>query len=71
MLSELPEDLAPLPLTWKKMLNETAPGAKDKGRWPRHWRNTYDPARKRKGLYTPGSATIFVMAVRHGRTGWA
>lgn len=66
---ELPEGLAPLPLTWKEEVSETAPGAKE-----RKVASPLEKARRtaeRKGLYAEGNRNnfIFVMAARANRLG--
>ena len=66
---ELPEGLAPLPLTWKEEVSETAPGAKE-----RKVASPLEKARRtaeRKGAYAEGNRNnfIFVMAARANRLG--
>lgn len=66
---ELPEGLAPLPLTWKEEVSETAPGAKK-----RKVASPLEKARRtaeRKGAYAEGNRNnfIFVMGARANRLG--
>ena len=66
---ELPEGLAPLPLTWKEEVSETAPGRR-KGRWPRHWRRHAGPP-SGKAPTPRATAITSSSSWPHGRTGWA